>query len=165
MAKKTKKVEVEEPQIQEEVAVETAPVVEQPKTKRKEPTYKKAEDGWEIKNRTYFINGKAQRSLSRSIKSSGIYYFDEEKGYQREIKYCENQRTCFVDEMQGDQRLSHIVFRRGTLHVPREEQTLQKLLSLYHPDRKRLYREYQPQVQAQSEVEIIELEIAALTAA
>ena len=69
------------------------------------------EDGWKIKNRTYFIKGKAKRSLSRSIKSSGIYYFDEEKGYERELKYCEYQQTCFVDEMQGDQRLSHIIFR------------------------------------------------------
>ena len=34
MAKKTKKVEVEEPQIQE-VAVETAPVVEQPKARER----------------------------------------------------------------------------------------------------------------------------------
>ena len=46
MAKKqeTKKVEVE-PQVQETV-VETATVVKQPKRVRKEPTYKKAGDGW-----------------------------------------------------------------------------------------------------------------------
>ena len=163
MAKKTKKVEVEQPQVQEEeVAVKTAPVMETPKPKVKKVVPK---DDWIIKNRTYFIRGKAKRSLSRSIKSTGIYYFDEEKGYERELKYCENQRTCFVDEMEGDQRLSHIVFRRGTLHVPREKQTLQKLLSLYHPGRKHTYTEYNPQVEAQSEVEIIELEITALTAA
>ena len=57
MAKKTK-VEVEEPQVQEEVAVETAPVVEQPKIVVKEkplPTPKK--DIWEIKDRTYFLKG------------------------------------------------------------------------------------------------------------
>ena len=122
-------------------------------------------DTWEIKNRTYYLRGKAKKSLSRSIKSAGVYYFDEEKGYERELKYCENQRTCFVDEMQGDQRLSHIVFRKGVLYVPREKQTLQKLLSLYHPGRKHIYEEHKPQVQAQSEVEIIELEIEALNAA
>ena len=51
MTKKQKqtKSEVEEPQIQEETVV-----VEQPKQKRKEPTYKKAEDGWEIKDRVYY---------------------------------------------------------------------------------------------------------------
>ena len=163
MAKKQEtKTKVEPtPQIVKQSKVET-PIIETP-----EPKVKKSgpENSWKIKNRTYFIKGKAKRSLSRSIKSTGIYYFDEEKGYERELKYCENQRTCFVDEMEGDQRLSHIVFRRGTLHVPREKQTLQKLLSLYHPGRKHLYTEYQPQVEAQGEVEIIELEIAALTAA
>ena len=106
-----------------------------------------------------------RKSLSRTIKSADIYYFDENLGYERELKYCENQRTCFVDEMQGDQRLSHIVFRKGVLYVPREKQTLQKLLSLYHPGRKHIYEEYKPQVEAQSEVEIIELEIEALNAA
>ena len=125
----------------------------------------KTEQSWEIKNRSYFLRGKSRKSLSRSIKSAGIYYFDEELGYERELKYCENQRTCFVDEMQGDQRLSHIVFRNGALYVPREKQTLQKLLSLYHPGRKHIYSEYKPQVQAQSEVEFIELEIEALNAA
>ena len=156
MAKKTKKVEVKEtPQVVEQPKVETM-VVETPKPKK---------ESWEIKNRTYFLKGKARKSLSRSIKSAGIYYFDEEKGYERELKYCENQRTCFVDEMQGDQRLSHIIFRRGVLHVPREKQTLQKLLSLYHPGRKHMYEEYRPDVEAQSEVEIIELEIEALNAA
>ena len=128
MAKKQEtKTEVEPtPQVVEQPKVET-PVMETPEPKRVKSKSINPEDGWEIKNRTYFINGSAHRSLSRSIKSSEIYYFDEEKGYQREIKYCENQRTCFVDEMQGDQRLSHIVFRRGVLHVPREQQTLQKL--------------------------------------
>ena len=165
MAKKqAKKVEVvEEPLVEETVTVEA------PKPKPKpEPVVKKKshpEDGWEIKNRTYFLKGKGRTSLSRSIKSSDIYYFDEEKGFERELKYCENQRTCFVDEMQGDQRLEHIIFRRGVLHVPREKQTLQKLLSLYHPGRKHIYTEYQPQVEAQSELETIELEIEALTAA
>ena len=134
MSKKQKqtKIEVKEPQIQEEVAVKTAPVVEQPKVKRKEPIYKKAEDGWEIKDRVYYLKGK-KKPLSRMIRSANIYWFDEKQGYERELKYCENQQTCFVDEMKGDQRLSHIIFRNGALHVTREKTILQKLLSLYHP--------------------------------
>ena len=39
----------------EVVTEEVTQVVEQPKATRKEPSYKKAEDGWEIKNRTYFL--------------------------------------------------------------------------------------------------------------
>ena len=106
MAKKQKqtKVEVEKPQIQEEIAVQTAPVVEQPKTKRKEPTYKKAGDGWEIKDRVYYLKG-SKKPLSRMIRSANIYWFDEEKRYERELKYCENHQTCFVDEMPKPCRL------------------------------------------------------------
>ena len=163
MAKKTKKVEVKEPQVQEEVVVKTPPV-EQPKIKRKEPSYKKAEDGWEIKNRTYFLRNR-QKPLSYLIRSSGIYWFDEEKGYERELKYCQNQKTVFVDEMKGDQRLEHIIFRGGTLLVEKEKVTLQKLLSLYHPHRNKLFQEYTPEVVAQDQMEVLELEVDALLAA
>ena len=164
MAKKTKKVEVEEPQIQEEVAVKSAPVVEQPKVKRTGPVYKKSEDGWEIKDRIYRLKG-YKKPLSRMIKSADIYYFDEEKGYERELKYCQNQKTVFVDEMKGDQRLEHIIFRNGLLIVEKEKTVLQKFLSLYHPSRDVIFYEEKPAVQAASEVDLIELEIDALTAA
>jgi hypothetical protein len=164
MAKKQKQTEVDvkEPQVQD--VVETSPVVEQPKTKREEPTYKKAGDGWEIKNRMYRLKGR-KKPLSRMIRSANIYWFDEEKGHERELKYCQNQRTCFVDEMKGDQRLEHIIFRNGMLVVEKEKTVLQKLLSLYHPERDITFYEEKPVAKAASEVEVIELEIDALTAA
>jgi len=168
MAKKqeTKKVEVEELQVKEEVVVETPPVAEQPKVKttRKEPTYTKARDGWEIKDRVYYING-SKKPLSQMIRSANIYWFDETKGYERELKYCENQQTCFVDEMKGDQRLSHIIFRNGALHVAKEKTILQKLLSLYHPDANVTYSEWKPIDNAINEIDILEMEIEALNAA
>ena len=162
--KKETKVEVEEPQIQEEVAVKSAPVVEQPKVKRTGPVYKRSEDGWEIKDRIYRLKG-YKKPLSRMIKSADIYYFDEEKGYERELKYCQNQKTVFLDEMKGDQRLEHIIFRNGLLIVEKEKTVLQKFLSLYHPSRDVIFYEEKPAVQAASEVDLIELEIDALTAA
>ena len=162
--KKQTKVEVEEPQIQEEVVVETPQVVKQPKPKREEPTYKKAGDGWEIKDRTYYLKSR-KKPLSQMIRSANIYWFDEKEGYERELKYCENQQTCFVDKMKGDQRLSHIVFRNGALHVTREKTILQKLLSLYHPEFGITYYEWEPEVKAADEIDILEMEIAALNAA
>ena len=162
MAKKTtKKVEVEEPQLT--AANEMKEVVVE-KEKRKEPFYKKAEDGWEIKDRVYYIKG-SKKPLSQMIRSANIYWFDEEKGYERELKYCENQKTCFVDEMKGDQRLAHIVFRNGALHVGREKTVLQKLLSLYHPLRDVTYEEWKPEVNAKMEIDILELEADAILAA
>ena len=164
MAKKETKVEVEEPQIQEEVAVKSAPVVEQPKVKRTGPVYKKSEDGWEIKDRIYRLKG-YKKPLSRMIKSADIYYFDEEKGYERELKYCQNQKTSFVDEMKGDQRLEHIIFRSGNLFVEKEKVTLQKLLSLYHPHKDIIYKEYKPAAIAADEIDVLETQVDALTAA
>jgi len=138
-----------------EVPVVETPVVETPKLKK---------DTWEIKNRVYYLKGKA-KPISRSIKSSNIYWFDEEKGYEREVKYCENQRTPFVDEMKGDQRLSHIVFRNGTLFVEKEKTVLQKLLSLYHPDRNKLFFEHKPAEVAEIQIDRLELEADAIVLA
>ena len=157
MTKKQKNIEVES----------TPQVVEQPKqteVKRREPTYAKAEDGWEIKDRVYYIKGR-KKPLSQMIRSANVYWFDENKGFERELKYCENQQTCFVDEMKGDQRLSHIIFRNGALHVPKEKTILQKLLSLYHPESNVTFFEWKPVDNAVNDIDILEMEIEALNAA
>jgi len=145
----------------EETVVAKQPVVETPKVEVK-PRPKK--NTWEIKDRVYYLK-QNRTSLTYSMKSSGIYYFDEEKGYERELKYCENQRTSFVDEMKGDQRLAHIIFRNGGLYVPREKVTLQKLLSIYHPMKDKLFYEHKPQVLASSELDKLEIEADAMIVA
>jgi len=145
----------------EKVVVET-PVMETPEPKVRER--KKPSNEWEIKDRIYLLKG-GKKPLSRSIKSANIFYFDEELGYERELKYCQNQRTPFVDEMKGDQRLEHIVFRSGSLFVEKEKTTLQKLLSLYHPHKDMLYEEYKPSAIAEEEIDILEMQVDALTAA
>jgi len=149
----------------ETVTEEVTQVVEQPKTVVKEkplPTPKK--DTWEIKNRFYLLKGN-DKPLSKLLRGSGIHWFDEEKGYERELKYCSNQRTCFVDEMVGDQRLEHIIFRNGVLNVPKNKTVLQKLLSLYHPQRDKIFYEHKPSTVAANEIDILEMEIKALNAA
>tara|TARA_Y100001938_G_scaffold22300_1_gene28754 strand:- start:10533 stop:11372 length:840 start_codon:yes stop_codon:yes gene_type:complete len=156
MAKKTKKVEVEEPQFtQEETVVETPPVVKKPKE------ILKPKNEWEIKDRVYYLKGD-KKPLSRALKSANIYWFDEEKGYERELKYCQNQKTCFVDEMKGDQRLEHIIFRGGYLYVEKEKTTLQKLLSLYHPHKDSVYYEHIPSAIAAEEIDVLEQQVEAL---
>ena len=143
-----------------ESAVIETPVIEQPVAKK--ATVKK--DSWEIKDRIYYLKD-GKKPLSRMIKSANIYWFDEEKGYERELKYCENQRTPFVDEMKGDQRLSHIIFRNGALYVEKTKTVLQKLLSLYHPDKDTIYYEFKPVEEAADEIERLELEADAILAA
>jgi len=124
----------------------------------------KPSNEWEIKDRVYYLKGN-KKPLSRSVKSANIYYFDEEKGYERELKYCQNQRTPFVDEMKGDQRLEHIVFRSGSLFVEKEKTVLQKLLSLYHPHKDNIYEEFKPSIIAGEEIDVLELQVDALIAA
>jgi len=165
MAKKanTKKVEVE-PQIEtmEEVVTEffEETVVAEPKARER----LKPNNEWEIKDRVYLLKD-GKKPLSRSLKAAGVYYFDKDLGYERELKYCQNQITSFVDEMKGDQRLEHIIFRSGSLFVEKEKTVLQKLLSLYHPHRDKLYEEYKPAAIAADEIDILNIQVDALIAA
>ena len=164
MAKKQKTIEVEEPIVQE-ITVEPTKeqlkelVVEEKPRKRLKPS-----NEWEIKDRAYYLKGN-KKPLSRMIKSANIYYFDEEKGYERELKYCQNQKTTFVDEMKGDQRLDHIIFRNGVLFVEKEKTVLQKLLSLYHPHKDKVYYEYKPAALAADEIDTLNMQVDALVAA
>ena len=143
-----------------EPVIENEPVVE--KTIVQEPA--KKDNSWVIKDRVYALK-EGLAPLSYTIKSSNIYYFDEEKGYERELKYTNNQKTPFVDEFVGDAKLEHITFEDGTLEVPKSKQTLQKLLSLYHPQRNKLFFEFDPEANAEDELDIMELEVEALNAA
>jgi len=67
--------------------------------------------------------------------------------------------------MKGDQRLEHVIFRNGLLIVEKEKTVLQKLLSLYHPDRDVMFYEEKPVVKAANEIDYLEMEIEALNAA
>jgi len=131
---------------------------------KKEKVAVKTAPQWEIKDRLYELKGN-KTPIVYMLKSKGIYWFDEEKGYEREIKYSINQKTVFVDEFKGNARLGHIVFRDGKLFVPREKVILQKILSLYHPDKGGTYEEYNPVAEAESDIDYLELEIKALNQA
>ena len=119
---------------------------------------------WEIKDRMYILKS-GKTPLTYTIKSRNLYWFDEEKGYEREIKYAVNQKTPFVDEFKGDAKLEHIVFQNGGLFVPKEKQSLQKMLSLYHPLKNKIYVEVDSVKEAEDELDMLELEIEALSVA
>ena len=54
------------------------------------------------------------------------------------------------------------MFLDGVLYVPKEEQNLQKLLSLYHPERNKLWEEIDEVQEAEDEIDVLELELEAL---
>jgi len=128
----------------------------------------KQKEEWEIKDRVYNLIDRKPLSLRLSSKHSAkspLLYFDEEKSEQRELRYATNHNSPFVDEQKGMATLGQIIFRSGKLLVTKEQQNLQKLLSLYHPKRDILYTELKPQKQAASDIDYLEMEIDALNMA
>jgi len=130
----------------------------------KKATAAPAAPKWEIKDRVYKLKS-GKTPITATIQSRNMFWFDEEKGYEREVKYAVNQKSPFVDEFKGEARLAHIVFSDGVLTVPREKQTLQKLLSLYHPLKNKKYIEIDDVKNAEDDLDILELEIEALSIA
>jgi len=129
----------------------------------------KNEETWEIKDRNYYLSDNRSPLTytlpSKHSRRFPLLHFDEETRSQRELRYATNQNSPFVDEQDGMATLEHIVFRNGTLMVPKEKQALQKLLSIYHPAKDKKYKELDSKVEATNEIEHIEIEFAALSAA
>ena len=119
---------------------------------------------WQSKDRLYELKGNKIPPVY-ILKSRAMYWFDEELGMEREIKYCRNQQTVFVDEMKGPQRLGHIVFRNGKLLVEKEQVILQKFLSIYHPKNNLVYEEYNAEQIAEADIDILELQLEAMNTA
>jgi len=127
-----------------------------------------AED-WEVKDRTYLLTGNhnplTYTISSRHSRRFPLLWFDEETKTQKELRYATNMNTPFIEDQKGEATLGHIMFKNGTLTVPKEKQNLQKLLSLYHPMLNKKYREFDAVIKAVNELDILELQVEAMTAA
>ena len=103
--------------------------------KTKEKISTKLEKNWEIKDRYYYVLGSHQpltmRIPSQHSRKYPLLWFDEDSGKQRELRYATNMNSCFKDEQEGEATMGHIMFKDGSLTVPKRYQALQKLLSLY----------------------------------
>ena len=102
-----------------EVAPQETVVQEAPVKKEVKP----AKPSWEIKDRVYYLKG-SKTPLTHTIPSRhtskhSLLYFDSNTGNQNEIRYATNQSSPFVDEQKGEATLGHIMFRDGTLKVPK----------------------------------------------
>ena len=124
---------------------------------------------WEYKDRMYYLTGNRQpvilKLASRHTNRHPLLWFDDVLGYQREMRYASNQRSVFVDEQEGTSTLAHIIFEDGTLFVSKENVQLQKLLSLYHPSRGKVYKEKDDAKRAEHELGYLEMEINAVNLA
>ena len=137
--------------------------------KSKNIEVKPPKNNWEIKDRVYIIadyhSPITYTLASRHTARYPLLWFDKEKGEQKELRYATNQNSAFVDEQKGQVTLGHIVFENGTLSVSKEQQNLQKLLSLYHPGKGSKYHEFDAIVEAEDELDYLELEVDAMNAA
>lgn len=124
---------------------------------------------WEIKDRTYLLTGHhsplTYTISSRHSRRFPLLWFDPESKEQKELRYATNMNTPFIEEQKGEATLGHIMFLNGTLTVPKEKQNLQKLLSLYHPMLNKKYKEFSAVQKATNELDILELQVEAMTAA
>jgi len=148
-------------------AEETVEVAPQPVVTKKPQA--PAKPSWEIKDRTYILkNGKSpvtHRIYSRHTSRHPLFWFDEETGVQEEIRYATNQASPLKKDQKGEVTLGHVIFKDGVLTVPKQKQNLQKLLSIYHPLKDKMYYEFNPQQIAKDDLEIIDLQIDALNLA
>ena len=139
-------------------------------TKEKKPAVKPAvkkqeikKDTWEYKDRLYTLKGDTSPLTFRI--PSKCQWWDEEAKEMRNIRYCTNQKSAFVEEQTDPVLLGQIIFIDGALSVKRESVVLQKILSIYHSGLGKYYEEEKPEQQAADQVDYINMELDAMNAA
>lgn len=146
----------------------TAEYTEETVTK-KTVEVKNTKPKWEIKDRTYLIS-ESEVPLTYTLQGKHtlrypLLWFNKETGDQEEIRYATNQNSPLISEQKGQATLGHIMFLNGVLNVPKEKQNLQKLLSIYHPGLNVKYTEFDPTMEAEDDLDYLELEVEAMNAA
>jgi len=130
------------------------------------PKQEVKKDTWEYKDRNYYLSGAKEpltfKIPSRHTARHPMFWFDEKAGYNRELRYATNQKSVFVDEQNGPVTLAHIIFQDGVLHVPKEKVQLQKLLSIYHPAKDKLYHEHDKVEEADDQLDLMQIELHAM---
>ena len=147
VAKKAEKIEV----VAQEVAAPIKKIEEAP-----------VKPEWEIKDRLYYLTGR-HTPLTHTIPCKhttkhSLLYFDAKNGTQKELRYATNHDSPFKEDQKGEATMGHIMFMNGDLRVPKEKQNLQKLLSLYHPLKGRVYEEFDPVEEAYDDLEMLDLQ-------
>ena len=124
---------------------------------------------WEIKDRLYELSGRHKplvyAVLSKHSAKRPLLWFDEKAGYNKELRYATNMASPLVEDQKGEATLGRIVFRNGKLFVGKEDQCLQKLMSLYHPMLGETYKEYSAVEEAVDDLAYLEYELEALNLA
>lgn len=100
-----------------------------PPPAKKRPSLRREEKS--DKGRVYEIPKNA--GVAYMIKQRGVTVYDSEQDTVREMRYCPNEPSIWVDEQSPNARKESIIFRDGKLIVSREKPNLRKFLES-HPD-------------------------------
>lgn len=90
-----------------------------------------------------------------SVKSEAIIY-DPKTNTNRQIRYCPNEASVFVDEQSSFAVRQHVVFENGMLYAPVENPTLLKFLELHPGNRANgggIFEEVNTEYKAQVDVD------------
>ena len=128
MTKQTRRAP-ERPKAQVETATVESPVVEVTASKpKKKNIIKRKEDStthveFEIPSRAGVVYMLPQK---------GVTIFDSDNDTVREIRYCPNEPSIYVDEQSDNAIKESVAFREGKLFVPKEKPNLRKFMES-HP--------------------------------
>ena len=115
-----------------------------------------------LKTRAYRLTkGRAPLSYmlsSRHSARSPLLFFDEDEGVNKPLRYARNQKSPFEDEQDGNAIIEPVVFEDGMLVVERENQVLQKFLSL-HPQNGTIFEEVDNAKDANAELNQLDIEL------
>jgi hypothetical protein len=122
MEKQTRRAPGRPKNVQADTVVAKTPV------KRKTPVVKRKEQ--ELKNAEYEIPRGG--GVVFMLPQKGVTIYDKENDTVREIRYCPNEPSVYVDEQSENAVRESVTFRNGRIFVPREKPNLKKFLDL-HP--------------------------------
>lgn len=108
--------------------VQTETVVAEKPVKRKTPLIKRKEQ--ELQNAEYEIPRGG--GVVFMLPQKGVTIYDKENDTVREIRYCPNEPSIYVDEQSENAVRQSVTFRNGRLFVPKQKPNL-KLFLDNHP--------------------------------
>lgn len=106
--------------------------------------------------------------IIKAGRRGNVYVFDENKGFNRAIRHCPNERSIFVDEQSPMAVTTPVVFEHGYFEITRPDQLITKQFLDAHPKNKanggRFFEivDEQKEDQAYIEVEEIKVELKSL---
>lgn len=123
------------------------PAVEPP-AKTKKRTIKRKEVVNE--NKEYKINRGG--GVVYMLPQKGVTVYDEANDTVREIRYCPNEPSIYVDEQSENAVKQSVAFRDGRLFVPKEKPNLRKFLEI-HPQNGPVFKEVNKRRDAEEELQ------------